>query len=116
MISNDVVCATSKGSDQPVHTHSLIRAFASRFKYCKIVKLLTLHHLECLSLKGCCSSESTLVKMHIVGNHMSRFILNICLLLISMIDMICSEKNFDLENARDTDYVHGDKGSDRPKT
>ena len=28
--SNNVVCATSKGSDQPVHTHSLIRAFASR--------------------------------------------------------------------------------------
>ena len=29
-ISNNVVCATSKGSDQPAHTHSLIRAFASR--------------------------------------------------------------------------------------
>ena len=29
-ISNNVVCATSKGSDQPVHTRSLIRAFASR--------------------------------------------------------------------------------------
>ena len=24
-ISNNVVCATSKASDQPVHTHSLIR-------------------------------------------------------------------------------------------
>ena len=29
-ISNKVVCATSKGSDQPVHTRSLIIAFASR--------------------------------------------------------------------------------------
>ena len=29
-ISNNVVCATSKGSDQPVHTRSLIRASASR--------------------------------------------------------------------------------------
>ena len=29
-ISNNVVCATSKGSDQPVHTRSQIRAFASR--------------------------------------------------------------------------------------
>ena len=29
-ISNNVVCATSRASDQPVHTHSLIRAFASR--------------------------------------------------------------------------------------
>ena len=29
-ISNTVVCATSKGSDQPAHTRILIRAFASR--------------------------------------------------------------------------------------
>ena len=28
--SNNVVCATSKASDQPAHTRSLIRAFASR--------------------------------------------------------------------------------------
>ena len=39
-----------------------------------IVKLLTEDHLEFLSLKGgcTCSSESALVKCHIVGNHMSR--------------------------------------------
>ena len=29
-ISNILVCATSKASDQPAHTRSLIRAFASR--------------------------------------------------------------------------------------
>ena len=29
-ISNKVVCATSKGSDQPAHMRSLIRAFAHR--------------------------------------------------------------------------------------
>ena len=29
-ISNNVVCATSKDSDQPAHTRSLIRAFANR--------------------------------------------------------------------------------------
>ena len=29
-ISNNVVCATSKASDQPADTRSLIRAFASR--------------------------------------------------------------------------------------
>ena len=29
-ISNNAVCVTSKGSDQPAHTCSLIRAFASR--------------------------------------------------------------------------------------
>ena len=28
-ISNNVVCATSKASDQPAHTCSLIRVFAS---------------------------------------------------------------------------------------
>ena len=41
-----------------------------------IVKLLTEHHLEFLSLKGGCrgSSESTLIKMSIVGNLMLRLI------------------------------------------
>ena len=29
-VFNNVVCATSKASDQPAHTRSLIRAFASR--------------------------------------------------------------------------------------
>ena len=29
-ISNNVVCATSKGSDQPAYARSLIRAFTSR--------------------------------------------------------------------------------------
>ena len=40
------------------------------------VKLLIEYSLEFLSLKGdcTCSSESTLVKCHIVGNHMSRLI------------------------------------------
>ena len=40
-------------------------------EYYLTVRLLTGHHLEFLSLKGSCtgSSESTLVKKHIVGNH-----------------------------------------------
>ena len=65
-IYNNVVCATSKASDQPAHMRSLIRAFASRLSILiMIVKLLTEHHLEFLSLKGGCrgSSESTHVKM-----------------------------------------------------
>ena len=59
-------------SDQSVHMSSLIRAFASRLK---LSYILTEYHLELLSLKGGCKglSESTLVKMHFVGNHMSRF-------------------------------------------
>ena len=65
MISNNVVCATSNGSDQPAHTRSLIRAFASRFLYSMRVQLLAEHHLEVLSLtRGCTgSSESTLDEM-----------------------------------------------------
>ena len=35
-ISNNVVCATSKGSDQPAHTRSLIRAFASRLNILRV--------------------------------------------------------------------------------
>ena len=31
-ISNNVVCETSKNSDQPAHSRSLIRAFSSRLK------------------------------------------------------------------------------------
>ena len=36
-ISNNVVCATSICSDQPVHTHSLIRAFASRLNILRLL-------------------------------------------------------------------------------
>ena len=32
-ISNNLVCATSKSSDQHAHTRSLIRAFASRLSF-----------------------------------------------------------------------------------
>ena len=57
-ISNNVVCVTSKASDQPVHMGSLIRVFASHLNI-----LLTEHHLDFLSLKGGCTSlsESALV-------------------------------------------------------
>ena len=36
-ISNNVVCATSKASDQPAHTRSLIRAFASRLNILRVL-------------------------------------------------------------------------------
>ena len=36
-ISNNVVCATSKGSDQPAHSLSLIRAFARRLTILQVV-------------------------------------------------------------------------------
>ena len=42
---NNVVCVTSKGSDLPAKTRSLIRDFARSFNT-RVVKLLTEHHLE----------------------------------------------------------------------
>ena len=62
-ISSKVLCTTSKGSNQPAHTRSLIRAFASRYSI--NIKLQTEQHLEFPSLKGGCtgSSESTHVKI-----------------------------------------------------
>ena len=70
-----MVCGTSKASDQPAHTGSLIGAFAAMS-----VKLLTEHYLECLSLKGGCasSSEPTLVKMpHFWKSHATAQIIDI---------------------------------------
>ena len=55
-----------------------------------IVKLLTEHHLECLSLKGgyIGSSESTLVKMpHCLKSHAMNHIF--CLILTKL----CPDKN-----------------------
>ena len=59
-ISNNVVCATSKASDQLAHMRSLIRAFCSHLNILWIE-----HHLKFLLVKGGCigSSESTLVNM-----------------------------------------------------
>ena len=59
-ILNNVVCATSKASDQPARI-----CFCLSLEYSMSVKLLTEHHLEFLSFKEGCtgSSESTLVKM-----------------------------------------------------
>ena len=36
-ISNNVVCATSKGSDQPAHMRSPIRAFACRLNILRLL-------------------------------------------------------------------------------
>ena len=59
-----MVCATSKGSDQPAHTQS-DQSLCLSLEYSMTVKLLTELHLEFLSLTGGCtgSSESTHDKM-----------------------------------------------------
>ena len=70
-MSNNVLCATSKGSDQPMHMHSLIRAFASGLNILAH-RLLTEHHLEFLSLKEAVHARLSIhmSKCHIVGIHM----------------------------------------------
>ena len=61
----DLISVTSKSSDQPVHQHSLTRAFASSLNILTTVMLLTEQHLEFLSLTRDCIglSESIYVKM-----------------------------------------------------
>ena len=51
-ISNNVVCVTSKASDQPAHMRGLIRTITGYFEYFMTVKLLIEHHLQFQSLKG----------------------------------------------------------------
>ena len=71
-ISNNVVCATSKASDQPVR----IRAVSH--EYSLTVRLLTEHHLVFFSFKAVCtgSSESVLVKMpHCWKSHVTAHML-----------------------------------------
>ena len=75
-VSYNVVCATSKASDQPAHMRSLIRAFASRWNILWVLSLTDrtsfgvsklnrrLHRLVCVYT---CQNTT-----YIVGNHMSR--------------------------------------------
>ena len=60
-ISNNMVCATSKPSDQPAHMHSLIRAFANRLTIQWVVSDWLNIIWSYLSLKGGCtgSAETT---------------------------------------------------------
>ena len=64
-ISDNVVCAASKASDQPAPTHSLSRAFASRLNILWLLSYWLNTIWNFLSLKWGCtgSSVSTLVKM-----------------------------------------------------
>ena len=72
-ISNNVVCATSKASDQPAHMRSLIRAFASRLRILWVLSYW-LNMIWCFyAWKGVAQTRLSLQlsKCHIVGNHMS---------------------------------------------
>ena len=75
-ISNNVVCATSKGSDQPAHT-----SLCQSLEYSMTLRLLTEYNSEFIGLKGGCtgctgSPESTLVKMqHCWKSHFAAHII-----------------------------------------
>ena len=71
-----MVCATSKGSDQPAHTRSLFRAFASHSNIVRLsVKLLSEHYLEFLSLKGGYTCQNaTLLEITCHGSHVKMII------------------------------------------
>ena len=73
-ISNNVVCATSKGSDQPAHTHSLIRAFASRLNILWQLSYWPNSIWSFWAEQEAAQASLSLFmsKCHIVGNHMSR--------------------------------------------
>ena len=71
-ISNNVVCATSKGSHQ---LGQFDQSLCKSLEYSMTVKLLTEQHWEFLSLKGGCTgaSESTLIKMpHVVNKKLTK--------------------------------------------
>ena len=71
-ISNNVVCATSKASDQPAHTRSLIRAFASRLsilwllsywlmKLQRLVRVYTCQNIKLLEISCRGSSDRKII-------------------------------------------------------
>ena len=68
-ISNNVVCATSKASDQPALTRSLIKAFACRLNiYGRITIWSSLTYKKVVQAR----LSLHMSKCHSVGNHMSR--------------------------------------------
>ena len=72
VISINVVCVTSKGSDQPAHTGSLIRAFASRLNILWLLSywpnIIWTFYAQKEGAQACLSLH--LSKCHIVGHHM----------------------------------------------
>ena len=92
-ISNNVVCATSKASDQPAHTRSLIIAFAC----CLTILWVLSYWLNILwSFYAYKEAAQALLslhfsKCHIVGNHMPR-------LIIMCLESITSHFSFDFDS------------------
>ena len=75
-ISNNVVSATSKASDQTAHTRRLIRAFSCRLNILRVLRYGPNSTWSFLAEKEAAQASLSLhlSKCHIVGNHMSRLI------------------------------------------
>ena len=73
-ISNNVVCVTSKVSDQPAHMRSLIRAFAYHLNVLWLLSYWLNIIWNFYPLKEAVQARLSLhmSKCNIVGNHMSR--------------------------------------------
>ena len=71
-ISNNVVCATSKASDQPAYMRSLIRCFASRLNIQGVLSYWPNIIKSSKAWKGAAQADLSihLSTCHIVGNHM----------------------------------------------
>ena len=71
-ISNNAVCVTSKGSGQPVHMHSLIRAFASCLNILQLLScsLSSIWSFYADKMTALAHLSLFMSKCHIVGNHM----------------------------------------------
>ena len=69
-ISSKVVCAASKGSDQPAHTRSLIRAFASRLNILWVLSYWP-NNIESSILTGGCTGSSEFIHVKMAHNHMT---------------------------------------------
>ena len=92
-ISNNVVCVTSKGSDQPAHTRSLIRAFASRLNILRVLSYWLNIIWSVQASKQAVQARLSLYisKYHIVGNRISRLI---CVMWHLMIGMTTLEGDY----------------------
>ena len=93
-----MVCATSRGSDQPAHMRSLVRAFASCLNI-----LLTEQHLEILSLKGGCTGWSRSIHVTAFGDsklkrRLPRLVSVYSCQNATLLEITCPSSNFEAAN------------------
>ena len=86
-MSNNVVCATSKGSDQPAHTRSLLRAFAS-----------------CLSILWLLSYRLNIIWSFYAENNSAQALLSLHLSKCHMLEITCHGSYVSIENSHVSEH------------